>query len=111
MASVALTWFEKYAHPKGLIEYLELDPTQRPYMLYGLKEYKRLMYIGYSYLYLSEYNSGAQYLQGVVEAIESSRYPDHLARDEALLSLQLIQEDADRIPQMLRSNVDKMRVI
>ena len=70
-----LPWFDTVGSPTGLVEYLERRGGRE--IPPRVTEEQRLMYLGYTYLYLGDYESGIQALQTVIDGWRrSSHFPE-----------------------------------
>jgi len=72
---MVLPWFDTVGLPTGLVEYLERRAGSE--IPPRVTEEQRLMYLGYTYLYLGDYGSGVQALQTVIDSWrQSSHFPE-----------------------------------
>ena len=75
-----LPWFDTVGSPTGLVEYLERRGGRE--ITPRVTEEQRLMYLGYTYLYLGDYESGIQALQTVIDSWRrSSHFEEWFQKD------------------------------
>lgn len=103
-------WFEKYSSPEGLISFTEIKYNKNPDLLIGYTSFPRFLFLGYSYLYIKQYETGIQKLKLILEQFENSNYDWQIKiKSDIDKIISIAKKSPDLVEKQLNENIIKTK--